>query len=148
MAPISRNYVNQAPKFFDSYLLKDLLELPEVNTLKSGNRFPAVNIKESEGSFEVEVAAPGLQKENFNVRIEKNTLTISSVGDDQKQENKPEEKYTLKEFSSHAFERKFTFPEEKVDVEKVKGSYENGVLKLVLPKKAEKIPKTRKIEIQ
>lgn len=146
MTLTNRNYLNHSPKFFDSFLLKDLAELPEGLKRKSGNSFPAVNIKESEKFFEIELAAPGFKKENFNVRAEKNTLVISVQPEEYKKEGS-KEIYSVKEFSYKAFERRFSFPEDKIDAEKTEGNYENGVLRLMLPKKTEKAEKIKKIEI-
>lgn len=148
MALTIRNYPNQSPKFFDSFLLKDLLTLPQSPAYKNGSSFPAVNIKESEKYFEVEIAAPGLKKEDFNVLTEKNVLIISAKPEEQKKESREGERYSLKEFSFNSFERRFSFPEDKIDTEKTEGNYENGVLRLLLHKKAEKTEKVKKIEIQ
>jgi HSP20 family protein len=104
---------------------------------------PAVNIKENEKHYSIELAAPGLNKEDFNINIEKNVLKISS-----EKENKNEsenENYTRKEFSYSSFSRAFSIPES-VDVEKIKASHKNGVLSIELPKHEEsKLKKTVKI---
>lgn len=147
MTLVKRNHSNQMPRFFDSFLLKDLLERPEVNKLRNGNQFPAVNIKETEKQFEMEVVAPGLKKENFEVAIEKNILTISSVVEDLKEAEKENSRYTVKEFSFSSFKRSFSLPENKIEGEKIEAKYENGVLLLVLPKKAEPVEKVKKIKI-
>lgn len=147
MTLTTRNYQNQLPKFFDSYLLKDLLS-EAAGRPSPGNTYPAVNIKEGENFFEIEIAAPGLKKENFNVRTEKNVLIISAKPQESEKESPKAEKYTLKEFAFTSFERRFIIPEDKIEAEKTEGSYEAGVLRLVLPKKTEKEEKVKKIEIQ
>lgn len=147
MTLTNRNYLNHSPKFFDSFLLKDLAERPEGLKRKSVASFPAVNIKESEKFFEIELAAPGFKKEDFNVRTEKNILVISAQPEEHKKEGSQKEKYSVQEFSYRAFERRFCFQEDKVDAEKTEGNYQNGVLRLMLPKKAEKAEKIKKIEI-
>ena len=102
------------------------------------NSLPAVNVLENEDNFKIEVAAPGLKKENFKVNVDANQLTISA-----KQENTTEEsteKYTRKEFSFTNFQRVFTLPQT-VAGDKIEATYTDGILTLTLPKKEEAKPK-------
>lgn len=92
---------------------------------------PAVNIKDNENNFEIELAAPGLKKEDFQIKLEKNVLTISSKKEIEKNENGPN--FMRKEFSYSSFCRSFSIPES-VDSEKIKAMHDNGILKLELPK--------------
>ena len=95
---------------------------------------PAVNIIEGEQEFKVEVAAPGLLKEDFKVHIEKNILEISAEKkDEQVTENK---KFLRKEFNYSEFKRTFSLPSS-VDAEKIKAGHKNGVLTVEIPKKDE-----------
>lgn len=106
---------------------------------------PAVNIKENESGFAIELAAPGKTKEDFKIEIDHNVLTISSESKVEKEETK--EKYTRKEFSYSSFRRTFTLPET-VNSESINATYENGILQVALPKKEEALPKPkRSIEI-
>ena len=95
---------------------------------------PAVNIAENQGNFTIEVAAPGLNKEDFKVQVENGVLTISA----EKKEEKKEEgsRFTRKEFSYSSFKRSFSLPEH-VEAENIVASHKNGVLTLSLPKKEE-----------
>lgn len=106
---------------------------------------PAVNIAESTDAYRIEVAAPGLGKEDFEVKVENDVLTISA-----KKEAKAEqagETYTRREFNYFEFKRNFHLPET-VDGNGIKASYENGVLNVVLEKKPEAKPQpVRTIEI-
>lgn len=95
---------------------------------------PAVNILENKNDFEVSLAVPGMKKDDFNIDVEGNTLSISAETKEEKEEK--EEKYTRKEFSYSSFVRSFTLPEG-VNKEKIDASYENGLLKVVLPKTEE-----------
>jgi len=95
---------------------------------------PAVNIKETEGEYYIELAAPGLSRDDFNVELNENTLVISSEKKNSKEEEK--ENYSRKEFSFSKFQRSFTIPKN-VNVEEIKGDYNNGILKVHIPKKAE-----------
>ena len=95
---------------------------------------PAVNIAEKKDRYDVSLAAPGLKKDDFNIDVEGNVLTISAETKEEKEEK--EERYTRKEFSYTSFSRSFTLPDG-VNTEKIDASYENGLLKLVLPKTEE-----------
>lgn len=108
---------------------------------------PAVNITENDNEYSVTVAAPGLKKKDFDIDIEGNMLTISC----EKEENKEEKdaRYTRKEYNYSSFSRSFTLPEE-VNKEKIEAEYEDGVLKLALPKKeeAKKLPASKHIAVK
>jgi HSP20 family protein len=106
---------------------------------------PAVNISENDQAFKLELAVPGLKKEDFKIAIEENTLLVSA---EQQQENTEKtEKYTRKEFSFTSFTRRFNLPEN-VDQSAISANYENGIMNIRLPKKADEKPKTREISIQ
>lgn len=105
---------------------------------------PLVNISETEEGFGIELAAPGLTKEDFKIDLDNDLLTISA---EHKEENTEEgDKYTKREFNFTSFKRSFTLPDS-VDTEAIKGAYENGILTLTLPKKAEVQKLKRAIEI-
>lgn len=95
---------------------------------------PAVNIVEDKNDYKVSLAVPGMKKDDFNIDVEGNMLTISC----EKEENKEvkDEKYNRREYSYSSFSRSFTLPEE-VNREKIEAKYEDGLLKLMLPKKEE-----------
>jgi HSP20 family protein len=95
---------------------------------------PAVNITENKNDYTVSMAVPGMKKDDFEIDIDGNMLTISSEKEESKEEN--DEKYTRKEYNYSSFSRSFTLPEE-VNKEKIEAKYEDGVLKLVLPRKEE-----------
>jgi HSP20 family protein len=106
---------------------------------------PAVNISESDETFQVEVAAPGLKKDDFHVEIENGVLTIRAEKESSVEEK--EDKFTRQEFSYSSFRRSFRLPDS-VNEDQVNAVYEDGVLKLTLPKLAEvKKNAGRKIEI-
>lgn len=106
---------------------------------------PAVNISESGEEYHIELAAPGLKKEDFRVSVERDILTIST---EQRTESNNEGKtYNRREYSYSAFTRSFTLPES-ADVDRIQASYTDGILKLNLPKKEEAKAVSRQIEIQ
>lgn len=103
---------------------------------------PAVNIKDNEKEFELELAVPGRKKDDFNIEVDNDVLTISS---ESKHENEvKEENYTRREFGYTSFKRSFALPET-VDIDKIGAKYEDGLLKLVLPRKKEALPKPKKL---
>ncbi len=105
---------------------------------------PAVNIKEDEKQYVLEMAAPGLKKEDFKINLDNQILTISREVEEKKEEKN--ENYTRREFWFNSFSRSFTLPET-IDFDKIKADYRNGILKITLPKD-EKARLTRDIKIQ
>lgn len=100
---------------------------------RNGDTVPAVNIKENGKTFELELAAPGYKKEDLKVNLNDNVLTISSEQKSEKEEKGEKGDYTRREYSYRSFSRSFTLPEN-ADGDNVKASYENGILKLSIPK--------------
>ncbi len=112
-----------------------------------GKRFtdPAANIIESVDSFQLEIAAPGLVKDDFKINLENNILTISAEIEDEKREEG--KNYSRKEFYYGSFSRSFTLPKT-IDLDKIKADYDNGILKVALPKKEEaKVEMKKEIKI-
>jgi len=97
---------------------------------------PAVNIQENNTEFIVDVAAPGYQKNDFNVEVDRNQLVISAKSEISNDETN--DHYTKREFSSSSFQRSFTLPET-VKEDKIAANYENGILKLSIPKREEAV---------
>jgi HSP20 family protein len=95
---------------------------------------PAANIIENEKSFDIEIAIPGMKKEDFKINLENNILTVSTEKESEKSEET--KNFTRKEFVYGTFSRSFTLPKI-VETEQIKAGYENGILKVELPKKAE-----------
>ena len=126
------------PSFFDDFLTKDVFDWSNANNAY-GSSLPAVNIKEDDNNFEVEVAVPGLNKDDFNIELENDVLTISSENETKSETD--ENNYMRREFKYSSFKRTFSLPENKVDGDKVKAKYTDGVLHVTLPKKEEAKPK-------
>jgi HSP20 family protein len=113
-----------------------------------GKRFsdPAANIVEQPDAFQLEIAAPGMTKDDFKINLENNILTISAELEDEKRENG--KNYTRKEFYYGSFSRSFTLPKT-IELEKIKAEYEHGILKINLPKREEsKVELKKMIQIQ
>lgn len=110
----------------------------------TNNFSPAVNVVEGKDSFRLEFAVPGFAKNDFNVKLDNNLLTVSA--EKKNETNKEEENYTMREFSHSSFSRTFTLPET-VDSSKIAAEYTDGILKLVLPKKEEVKQKSLEIKV-
>jgi HSP20 family protein len=117
--------------FFDDFFNRSLSDMVGTDFTFSS---PSVNVIENENDFLVEVAAPGLDKEDFNVEVEKDHLIISAHKEIKKEEK--EGKYTRNEFNYSSFTRRFFLPET-VDGDNIEASYKDGILKLVVPKREE-----------
>lgn len=110
------------------------------------NTLPAVNIRENEREFELEIAVPGKKKEDFNIEVDNNVLTVSL--EEKKEDELKEKNYSRREFSYSSFKRAFTLPET-VDEEKINAAYTDGILRFTLPKREEALPRPKRlIEIE
>ena len=135
-------YRPSLPSLFDNLFSRDLMDWSNFNFSPTNTTLPAVNIRETKDDFLIEVAAPGLNKNDFKVNLENNQLVISS---EHKEEKKSEEdNYTRREFSYQSFQRSFTVDQSQVDGEKISAKYSDGILCITLPKKEEVKPKPRK----
>ena len=133
---------------YDDLFSRDLWNWGLANNSTTNTTIPAVNIKETAENFEVEMAAPGMRKEDFRVELDGNNLTISSETRNEN-EMKEGDRYTRREYSYQSFQRSFTLPKNVVDVDQIGAKYENGVLNLLIPKREEAKQKPpRMIEIQ
>lgn len=141
MNVIKRNAAHGLPIVMDQFF-KDILGGTQYNQ----TAVPPVNVKETDTAFTLELVAPGLKKENFNIEIDKDLLTISS---EIKAENTEEQegKFTRREFRSASFKRSFKLPEN-VKAEDINASYQDGILTVSLPKKEEaQLPAKRSVSI-
>jgi HSP20 family protein len=124
---------NSAPYFNNVF---DSLFNEAVNKNLTINKVPGVNILETEDSYKIELAAPGLTKEDFQINLKKDTLSVwaekkALEGTDQKD-------YTRKEFDYNSFARSFVLPES-VDAEKISAEYVNGILNITIGKDVAKL---------
>lgn len=113
--------------------------------MEKTSNIPAVNIKETDEEFDVELAAPGYKKSDLKVDIDNNVLTIKAEKKEEK--NEESKRFTRKEFSYSSFSRSFTLPQS-VNADKIDAKYNDGILKLVIPKKEEaKLHSKKEIKI-
>jgi HSP20 family protein len=103
----------------------------DADWMKRVQVIPAVNVKELEKEFEIEMAAPGLNKKDFNIQIDKGIMTIFTEKKEEKEVK--EDEYTRKEFNYTSFTRSFNLPEN-INPEKVEAKYENGILRIMIGK--------------
>ena len=127
-------YSSAMHRFFDD----DLMDFANRNYSSTNTSLPAVNIRENNDEFIIEVAAPGMKKKDFKVNYDNGKLTISS---EMKAETTEGERYARREFSYQAFQRTFDISNEIVDGDNIKARYEDGILSIALPKREEVKPK-------
>jgi HSP20 family protein len=116
------------------------------NFSETNTTLPSVNIIEGDNSYEVDMAAPGFEKKDFNIELNHGVLIISS---EKKVENETKngQQFSRREFSYQSFKRSFVLPQT-VDSDKISAKYDNGILKMTIPKKKEAKPKpVKSIEI-
>ena len=144
MMPSKRMYNNDQnwlPTFFNDFFDNDWM-------MKTNATAPAINVVESDKDYKVEVAAPGMKKEDFNIHLGDNNELVITM--EQKNENKEEhKKYLRREFAYSKFQQSFILPDD-VEKEKISASVTDGILTIDLPKHApeEKAKVNRFIEIQ
>ena len=144
MMPSKRIYNNDQnwlPTFFNDFFDNDWM-------MKTNATAPAINVVESDKDYKVEVAAPGMKKEDFNIHLGDNNELIITM--EQKNENKEEhKKYLRREFAYSKFQQSFVLPDN-IEKEKISASVNDGILTIELPKQApeEKAKVNRVIEIQ
>lgn len=123
------------------FLGRDMAELSRAPFGGSPQHWPAVNVQEMPEGFALEVAAPGLSREDFQLSLDKNVLTIAYEQHTHKEEEATQSpKYLRREFAQRSFKRAFTLPTS-VDATGIDASYNDGILRIELPKKPEEAPK-------
>ena len=140
MMPIRRSQ-NWLPSIFNDFFDNELMA-------KANATAPAINVFETEKEYKVELAAPGMTREDFNVRIdEDNNLVISMEKKTENKEEKKEGRYLRREFSYSKFQQTMILPDN-VDKEKISAAVENGVLNVQLPKISEEEVKKAEKQIE
>ena len=135
------------PSVFNHLFNRELVDWNNAGFSSEDSTLPAVNILEDENRIQIEVAAPGMKKEDFKIDLEHNRLTVSA--EISSEDTESGEKYSRKEFSYRSFRRLFNIPVETIDGEQIQAAYKDGILLVTLPKREELKPKpARAIEIQ
>lgn len=136
LARINRNYV---PAYWDDFFNDRVFS--NHSNVQRKTTSPEVNIIEADHDFKIEVAVPGLSRNDFNIEVEDDVLTVSSVEKEKKEEKMVN--YTRREFNFSSFKRSFQLPES-IDQDKIQASHKDGVLTITLAKKEEEVQKAPK----
>ena len=126
MLPIRRYNQNWMPSIFDDLFANDFVN-------RTNATAPAINVLEDETAYHVELAAPGMAKENFNIHVDDDNNLVIKMEKKQEQEDKKAQRYLRREFSYTKFQQTLILPED-VDKKGISASVENGVLNVKLPK--------------
>lgn len=123
------------PSLLNDFFADDFFRLPFMSSRFQGATLPSVNIRETDDAFQIEVAVPGMKREDFKVELDNNTLRISSERQNQSESNGKDNTYLRREFSYEAFERTFELREDYVEGDKIQARYADGILQINVPKK-------------
>ncbi|HYG18774.1 MAG TPA: Hsp20/alpha crystallin family protein [Ohtaekwangia sp.] len=123
------------PSLLNDLFTDDWFNSSLSNWKSSGATLPAVNVRETNDDFQIEVAAPGMKRDDFKVELDNNVLTVSSQREDRQEEKDAQGNYTRREFSYQAFQRSFSLPTEKVEGDNIVARYADGILHITVPKK-------------
>ena len=136
------------PSLLNDFFTDDWFNSSLANWKSSGTSLPAVNVRETNDDFMIEVAAPGMKRDDFKVELDNNVLTISSQREENNGEKGKDGVYARREFSYQSFQRSFTLPENKVEGDKIAARYVDGILQVTVPKKEEaKVKPAKQISV-
>ena len=119
---------------FDDFLSKDIFDWTDRNFTALGSNLPSVNLKETDTKLEVEMAVPGMKREDFKVEIDNGMLMISSEKEEEREEKRKKENYVRREFNYQSFFRSFYLPDT-IDENKIEAIYKDGLLHVTIAKK-------------
>ena len=120
------------PSMLDDFFSKDWLDSTMADWRTSGSTLPAVNVKETNDDYMIEVAAPGMKRGDFQIVLDNDVLTISSKREDSHEEK--DGNYTRREFSYQSFQRSFSLPQNRVKGDEITAKYVDGLLRINVPK--------------
>ena len=136
MRIVKYNNNNVFPSLINEFFNDDF----GMNFLNRSHSVPSVNSLENNDSFEIDLAVPGMKKEDFTIELNDKVLVISS----ETSNTNENDKMRLNEFNFSSFQRSFRVPDS-VDQDKIKANYKNGILKIKLPKREESISKPNRV---
>ena len=136
MRIVKYNNNNVFPSLINEFFNDDF----GINFLNRSHSVPSVNSVENNDSFEIDLAVPGMKKEDFTIELNDKVLVISS----ETSNTMENDKMRLNEFNFSSFQRSFRVPDS-VDQDKIKANYKNGILKIKLPKRKESISKPNRV---
>lgn len=136
------------PAFFDDFFSKDFFDWNDKTFTGLGNTLPSVNLKETDTDYMVEMAVPGMAKEDFKIELHNSILSIRAEKKKEKEEKDEKGNYLRREFRYESFSRAFTLPENIAD-DKVDASYKDGILRIsILKKTPVKVDNRKAIEVK
>lgn len=127
----------------EDFFSKDIFDWADKNFAHVGANLPSVNLKESDKKLEIEMAVPGMKKEDLKVEFDNNMIIISSEKEAEKEESRKKGNYLKKEFHYESFYRSFFLPDY-IDENKIEASYKDGILHVIIGKKVSGKGKTIK----
>jgi HSP20 family protein len=127
----------------EDFFNKDLFDWNDKNFSAFGTTLPSANVTETDKKFEIDLAAPGMKKDDFKIELKNSVLSISSEKEEKREEKDAKGNFTRKEFSYQSFFRSFSLPEN-ADDNKIAASYKDGILHIDVSKKPGEAPKTSK----
>lgn len=136
------------PSLLNDFFADDFFRLPFRPSRFQGATLPSVNIRETDDALRIEVAVPGMKREDFKVELDNNMLRISSERQNRDEKNDKDDTYLRREFSYEAFERTFELRGDYVESDKIQARYVDGILQINVPKREEvrrKAPRQIKI---
>lgn len=144
MTLIKRRNSGNWPSIFDDAFFRDFFDASPKSFGNVTKSVPAVNVRETDKAFFVEVAAPGVKKDDFKIAVDDDMLTISTESKTESEEKDKEGRYTKREFSYQSFSRSFSLDQDAVDTENIDAKYKDGVLHLEIPKKTKEESRPKK----
>jgi len=132
----NNNNNNNFPSLMSEFFNEDF----GLNFVNRNHSIPSVNSIENNDSFEIDLAVPGMKKDDFKIELIDKVLIISSENSNSIENDN----MRLNEFNYSSFQRSFRIPES-VELDKIKANYKNGILKIILPKKKDSITKPNRV---
>ncbi len=129
------NLFPSIPSLLNDFLANEWIDNSVGDWKSNGSTLPAVNVRETNDDFIIEVAAPGMKRDDFQVELDNNLLTISSQKENRQEEKDTDGNYTRREFSYESFQRNFALPGDKVESDKIAARYTDGLLHITVPKR-------------
>jgi len=129
---------SSAPSFFDKFLEREWMDQNQQNYSQTNTTLPAINVWENDDKYGIEVAVPGMKKEDFRIEFDNDSVSISS---DIKTDHKNNGSILRQEFSYQSFQRSFKIADKVIDADKIEAGYKDGILRISLPKREELKPK-------
>lgn len=132
-----------AHSLLEEFFPRDIMEWSFKNFTDIGSTMPSVNLSETDREYQIDLAAPGMKKEDFKVEIEDKTISIASEKEERFEETNKKENYTRKEFNYTSFCRSFHLPDA-AEKEKIEAIYKDGILHVTIPKKVNRSSNSKK----